>query len=590
MSTAPRAHDALRALLRLAWAAGRRDLIAVGAAQLIYGLSMPVRIVVVQRLLRVLQSSNRESIVVSVGVLGIAFAVGAYAQLAQRERGRLLGEAVARSALERVLDAAQTANLVQFDDARFHDRVRRAQYGQSHCSQAITTLFTALAGAVAVVGLLAGLTSASLLILPVAVLASVPAAVVARRNSDDEYLFVTGLVPAERQRMYLESLLLERDPAKEVRAFDLAPFLRSLHDKVLDERMDGLRRLGKQRKRRIILSSLLAALGTASLAAVLFFVYFTGRMSLTTVGVAVFGFAMLKGQLSLLSGSGTNLYAALLYVAQLDEMVSKPWTQPIDETKTPAPRFCGIRLEDVSFTYPTTSQPAVEGLSLHVDPGELVALVGPNGSGKTTVAKLLAGLYEPEQGRIFWGELDRSTLNASFRDQVAIGFQDFQRFRMSVADNIGTGRHERRHVRREVLEAAERAGALEFAARLPEGIDTTLGPEFDGGGELSQGQWQRLALARVFFRDAEVVILDEPAAALDALAEFELFETMRRGLEGRAAVVISHRLATVQTADRIYVFERGHIVESGTHGDLLAQGGLYARMYDVQASAYTSRV
>lgn len=589
MPAAPRARAALLTLLRLAWAAGPRDLLAVGAAELVYGLSMPVRIIVVQRLLRGLPSSNHESTIASAAVLGLAFALGGYAQLFQREKGRLLGETAARAALERVLDATQTATLVRFDDAQFHDRVRRAQQAQNNCSQAITALFAALAGAVATLGILLGLTSVSLLILPVAVLASLPVAVAARRNSEDEYFFVTQLVPAERQRLYIESLLLDREPAKEIRAFDLAPFLRSLHDKLLNERMDGLRRLGKQRMRRVLLSSSLASVGTGSIAAVLFSLYFSGRMSLTTVGVAVFGFAMLKGQLTSLSRSGANLYEALLFVAELDNLTSEPVTSPFTGMTSPAPRFQGMRMEDVSFTYPTGPQPAIQGVSLHIEPGELIALVGPNGSGKTTVAKLLAGLYAPERGRIFWGDLDRSGLDSTaLRDRVVIGFQDFARFRMSVADNIAVGRHERRHLREEIIAAAGRAGMLGYATGLPNGFDTALGPELEGGGELSQGQWQRLALARVFFRNADMVILDEPTAALDALAEFELFEMMRRGLEGRSAVMISHRLATVRSADRIYVFDRGRIVETGSHTELLAFGGLYARMYDVQASAYTS--
>jgi ATP-binding cassette, subfamily B, bacterial len=324
-------------------------------------------------------------------------------------------------------------------------------------------------------------------------------------------------------------------------------------------------------------------------AAALISLYFTGKMSLTTAGAALFGFTMLKGQLRAVTGSTTDMYESLLFVGELDDFANEiEASRPV--VKKPAPptsRLGGVKMEEVAFTYPTARRPAVRGINLRVDPGEVIALVGPNGSGKTTVAKLLAGLYEPERGCILWNGIDRSTLDTkTLSERVAIGFQDFERFRLSASDNIAFGRQDL-GCGQNVVAAAERAGALSFVSALPNGFDTPLGLELEGGGELSQGQWQRLALARVFFRDAELVILDEPTAALDALAEFELFETIRRGLAGRCAVVISHRLATVRTADRIYVLERGRIIEVGSHRELLGRAGLYARMYELQASAYT---
>lgn len=508
----------------------------------------------------------------------------------QREKGRLLGELVARAAVERLLDAAQSASLILFDDAQFHDRVSRAQQAPGRCSQALSALFTGLGAALGSVGVLLGLTSVSFLLLPIAVFGSIPAVVAARRNSDDEYSFLTRLMPTERQRYYIESLLIDRRAAKEIRAFDLSPFLRALHGRLFDQRLEGLRILAKQRMRRLLRSSLLTSIGSAATAATLISLYFAGRMSLTTAGAAIFGFAMLKGQLTGVTTSTTDLYGSLLFVAELDDFASEMATSgpAVELRDLPMPSFGGVRMEGVGFTYPTARRPAVRDISLHVDPGEVIALVGPNGSGKTTVAKLLAGLYAPQYGAIRWSGIDRSTLDAKALSQrIAIGFQDFERFRLSVSDNIAFGRQELGR-ERDVVAAAERAGALSFVTALRHGFETRLGPEVDGGADLSQGQWQRLALARVFFCDADLVILDEPTAALDALAEFELFEAMRFGLEGRSAVVISHRLATARSADRIYVLEGGRIVETGSHRELLERAGLYARMYDLQASAYTA--
>ncbi len=553
---------------------------------------MPVRIIVFRNLLAGLSSASRESLVTSAAVLGLVFALGGYSQLIQREKGRLLGELVARAELERILDAAQGASLVLLDKSGFHDRIRRVQQAQNRSGQALSALFAGSGAALGAVAILSTLTAASWLLLPLAVIASFPVAVASRLNSNDEYFFMTRLAPTERRRFYIESLLVDRQPAKEIRTLDLAPFLRSLHSGLLDERIEGFRALAKQRMRRTVLSSLLASTGMVAIAAVLISSYVSGTTSLATVGAALYGFAILAAQLKNLSRSGSSLYESLLYVAEIDDFVDEltvTSASPSAAQLRATGSFEGITMQDVTFTYPTGASPAVRGVSLHVGPGELVAFVGQNGSGKTTVAKLLAGLYTPDSGRILWGDTDRATLEPrSVRDQVAIGFQDFERFRMSVSDNIALGRHERRHLRDDVVAAAERAGASGFVASVPDGFDTILGPEFAGGSELSQGQWQRLALARVFFRDAPFVILDEPTAALDALAEFELFESMRNGLQDRSAVLISHRLATVRNADRIYVFDQGRITEAGDHADLLEQGGLYAHMFELQASSYLS--
>jgi ATP-binding cassette subfamily B protein len=232
-------------------------------------------------------------------------------------------------------------------------------------------------------------------------------------------------------------------------------------------------------------------------------------------------------------------------------------------------------------------RPALRGVSLEIGAGEVIALVGENGSGKTTLAKMLAGLYQPDRGTVSWDGVDAGTLDPEWlHDHVAVLFQDFARFMLTAKENIGLGRVERIEDIDAIVEAAERSGAHPFIRDWDAGYDTVLGPVFAGGKDISIGQWQRIALARAFFRDAPLVILDEPTAALDARAEHDLFERMRGLFEGRSVLLISHRFSSVRSADRIYVLHEGEIVESGTHGELMALGGRYAELFTMQAKAY----
>jgi ATP-binding cassette subfamily B protein len=231
------------------------------------------------------------------------------------------------------------------------------------------------------------------------------------------------------------------------------------------------------------------------------------------------------------------------------------------------------------------------GVSIEIKAGEVVALVGENGSGKSTLAKVLAGLYTPQSGMVTWDGVDIATLDQTeLSHKVAVIFQDFIRYHLSAGQNIGLGDIDARPAVAVTIEgAAEQAGAHGFIERLPAGFETLLGPEFMGGVDLSTGQWQRMALARAFYRDAPLVILDEPTAALDARAEHELFVRIRKLLTGRTVLLISHRFSSVRNADRVYVLHEGRLIESGTHAELIAAGGRYAEMYALQAAAYQDR-
>jgi ATP-binding cassette subfamily B protein len=487
-----------------------------------------------------------------------------------------------------VLDVATKIDLLAFESPEFYDRLQRARaQGQFRALQTVNGLLGIVGASVAAVSLVLALAALQPLLLPFVVIGYIPLWIVASLNTRDLYQFTRGMTPNERQRNYLQNVLMGRNPAKEVRSFNLARFLRGRYDRLYDERIAELRSLARRRTGRALLGSLASSGVTVGTIAMLSYLYVSDRMSLAATGAAVFGLYQLASQLNGLHMSATSLYEATLFIRDYSSFLE---LEPAVEAAParPAPRgFEVLRAENVSFAYPESAYRAVDGVSLEIRRGEVIALVGENGSGKTTLAKMLAGLYRPEHGRIRWDDTDLAEVDADeLRRSVAVIFQDFERYLLPARENVGLGRHERVDDFDDIVEAARRADADDFLASLPEGYETMLGREFAGGYDLSIGQWQRVALARAFFRDAPFVILDEPTAALDARAESRLFERMRELLDGRSVVLISHRFSSVRSADRIYVLHEGRVIEEGSHVELMAADGLYAELFGLQARAY----
>jgi ABC-type multidrug transport system fused ATPase/permease subunit len=451
----------------------------------------------------------------------------------------------------------------------------------------LSGLSSALVG---VVGVSVAMIAIEPLIIPMVLLVLLPAWMTASRRGSEFWRYFWRMTPKDRERNYLGRVLAGRDEAKEVRAFGLGEYLLARWRTLFEDRIRELRKVARRQLLYTLLSTLTIALLLGLSILVVGWLATNGRVSLSEAGIAIAGIAVIGSRLTQAGYSAASLSESGFYLDDFAAFLEMGGTA--DPMKTAAPSgFKSISAREVSFIYPSSETPALIDVSIDIEAGEVVAPVGENGSGKSTLAKVLAGLYAPRSGTVTWDGVDIATIDPTeLSHKVAVIFQDFIQYHLSAQQNIGLGDIDHRSGADITIQgAAEQAGADDFIARLPDGYQTLLGPEFLGGVDLSAGQWQRMALARAFYRDAPLVILDEPTASLDARAEHELFVRIRNLLAGRTVLLISHRFSSVRNADRVYVLHEGQLIESGTHAKLVAAGGRYAEMYALQAAAYQDR-
>jgi len=579
--------------LQLTWRASRRGFLVAALLQVLGALSVTALVVVGQMALNAIlaadsQSSGVRALVPVIVLLAVVTAVGSAAGALQRQQERLLGEEVSIVVWRRLLDVTGRVKLEFYESPTFYDQMQRVQTNALLQPSSVTTaVFGLIGGAIGAGGLLVVLLAVEPFLVPALLLAGIPSLLLSRRASRLEFRFTAVAAPIFRARDYLRAVLTGRNEAKEVRAFGAERVLRARHDDRSDEFLTLVRRHVRTRQRYALGSVAVTALALAVALALLAWFLAIGRISLAEAGAAALGIRLLSSRLDQIFQAVAGLMESAVFLEDLDRFLKLAVVADGPGTGTIPSLKRAITAEKLSYTYPGGTEPVLHNVSLQVGAGEIVAIVGENGSGKTTLAKLIAGLYTPTAGVIRWDDVAISELEpADVRRGVAVIFQDFVRYQLTAQENIGLGEPDHVDDEHAVRSAARRAGAATLLEELPNGYATILSKEFAGGRDLSLGQWQRVALARALRRDAPLVILDEPSSALDPRSEQALFADVRRTLQGRAAILISHRYSTVRSADRIYVMRDGRIVEAGTHDELVAGDGLYAELFTLQARAY----
>lgn len=489
-----------------------------------------------------------------------------------------------------IIRKSLTLDLHFFENAEFYDKLENARREADRRALGILTDGFAVVESTITLGSFVVLLFAfspfvALLLLG----ATIPLFIAQTRFSELRFRLLTWRAPESRRMMYLERLLTNNDSAKEIKLFGLGEPLLKRYQELFWKFYSEDTSMAKRRSVISVIFGILTSLSYYVAYAWIVFRTITGAITLGSMTLYLSIFRQSQTTFQGLLYSISSLYESALFMSNLYGFLE---LQPQMSTsahprKVPRPITQGIEFRDVSFRYPNRQEWVLHHVSLKIMPGEKLALVGANGAGKTTFIKLLTRLYDPTEGQVLLDGVDLREYDIDdLRTRIGVIFQDFVRYMMTARENIGFGQIEALEDQPRIEQAAEKGGADDVIADLPERYDTMLGASFIKGRELSGGQWQKIALGRAFMRDAEVLVLDEPTAALDAEREYEIFQRFRQLTDGRIAILISHRFSTVRMADRIAVLENGALIELGTHRELLDKGGTYARLFNMQAEGY----
>jgi ATP-binding cassette subfamily B protein len=587
-----------RRVLALVWAANPGLTLALAILNLAQGALPAARVWIAKLLIDAVVAAVSTGTGVAalpevVLLVALQFGIGAAGNLLGTGSNicqQLLQEQVANRVQLLVMRQANQLDLVFFERPQFYDLLQQVQREATFRPVGmVQTAFGLIRQVLTFVSLLALLVNLEWFIAVAALLSPIPAFVSSARYGWQGYQMMRHQSPLRRMMSYLTNLMTSDTYNKEVKLFTVGDFF--------IERFSNLfqRYYAENRSlviRRYLAGALWSMLTVLTSGLTFFYVaYRTLQGTISVGGLTLYVQAAdgVSQAFSAVLGGLQSMYEHQLYLKTLFELLDfQPQVRaPEHPVAVRQPMEEGIEFRDVTYAYEGKDEPALKNVSFKIARGETVAIVGHNGAGKTTLVKLLARLYDPQSGQVLIDGRDvREYDPDDLRGEFGVLFQDYVSYQFSARENIGIGRVERLEDTPAIADAATKSGAATVIEGLPEGYDTVLGKWFDGGVNLSGGEWQKVALGRAFMRDAQILILDEPSAALDAKAEYELFSRLRALAHGRTAIFISHRFSTVRQADRILVFEHGSLIESGTHEELLALGGRYAELFNLQAASY----
>jgi ATP-binding cassette subfamily B protein len=582
----------VREAVALAWQASPRDTVAAIGLNLVAGVMTTLGLLATAGVLRELFAAGPTPDRVLAALPALITAAVAVAM-----KGGLTiaaGWAQARMAPQinfaveaRLFEATTAVELGAFDDAGFAEEMDRARdRGILEAASLVDSTVNLTTGTAGVVATAAAVTVIEPLLLPCLVLAALPAAVTALKVARREYISMLSRITRRRRLWMLATLMANRETAAEVRTYQMRGFLLGEHRRVMEAETRAELDLVRSQTGTRLIGTALSGVATFALYAILGALLLAGNVPLAAAATALIALQSARMSLNTAIHAANMLYEDALYYSDYQGFLDRAAGHLPRPGGRAVTGFDEIQLDAVSLRYPDTEIPAVDGVTMTLRRGEVVALVGENGSGKSSLAKLIAGLYDPSEGTIRWdgvsiADLDRTSLAA----QVAVTTQDWWKFPFTAAQNILIGRHDRAGDGPSIADAAAAATAHDMIEKLPFGYDTLLNRAFKKGHDISGGEWQRLVSARAFYRDAGLLICDEPSSALDARAEHAIFQRLRAH-PARTVVLITHRLANVRHADHIYVLHEGRVVQHGDHGTLMRRGGLYRELFELQASGY----
>jgi ATP-binding cassette, subfamily B, bacterial len=589
-------------LLRLVWAASPRWLVLSLGVTLVDSLLPAVQLYVTKLIFdRVVShiSSATASLPTGgdwtplVSLVGLAFGlrlVQDALQQANSYTNQVLSDRFALYANGVLLQQAIRLDLAHYESPEFYDILNRAQQsGSNYPLRVLNTLTNLIGQCIGFIGLLTLLLRFSPIVMLLLFVSAIPSFWVGVEYSGRRFWMLRHQTQSKRLADYFGDVLTEQEYAKEVRLFNLGDHLVKQYMDIRDRFNEESRTLAGKQVRAKLGIGILASSGFYGAYSMVLYQAVRGAITIGDLTMYAGAFQQAQGALQGILANIALIYEYNLYVSQYFEFLGLQ-PQVVDRLSPhafPVPIQTGLVIADVSFTYPGASEPTLKNINLFVQPHECIALVGANGSGKTTLLKLLARFYDVEHGQIAIDSIPLPEFALEeLRANVGVLFQDFARYALTVTDNVGFGNLREHDNEERIQQAVTDAGATEVVKDLEHGYATTLGKIFAGGAELSGGQWQKIGLARAFMTPAQILILDEPTSAVDAIAEHDLFQRFRQLTKGKITFLVSHRFSTVRMADRIVVLEKGEIVEVGSHAELLAKKGLYERMFRLQAASY----